>query len=79
MVLLALGLSVSARAGGDKDNSCSWWWFGNNCNSQPHTKGGTPVPMPEPSAVPELLLGIAALGGYIVWRERKQRSLKSQA
>jgi hypothetical protein len=71
MVMLALGLSVSAQAGGN--NGCPW--FEPFCKAQPQT----PVRMPEPSAVPELLLGMAALGGYIVWRERKQKSLKSKA
>jgi hypothetical protein len=57
LILLALGLSVTAQA---------------NCgNDKPVGKGcsGT-VSMPEPSAIPELLLCVAGLG-FVALRQRK--------
>ncbi len=56
--LLVLGLSVAAQANCGKGND--------------NGKGNGCVAMPEPSAIPELVLCLAGLVGYGVWRQRKQ-------
>jgi hypothetical protein len=37
------------------------------------------VTMPEPSAIPEFVVYVAGVGGYVAWRRRKRVNLKGTA
>jgi MYXO-CTERM domain-containing protein len=56
LFLLAVGLSGTALA---------------NCGNDGVNGKGCAVSMPEPSAIPELALGLVGVFGYAVWQRKR--------